>query len=146
VRKERLTHAPAAHGSATSDASLRADSASLGARQRGSTFVHPSTDGSIVQQSAHGHCHADVVGMSHLDRVLAHVLDRDREASLRFDALRTLLLALGFSERIRGSHHIFAATGVREILNLQQEGRDAKQYQVRQVRRVVLRYNLKLRG
>ena len=56
------------------------------------------------------------------------------------------LLALGFSERIRGSHHVFGRPGVPDVLNLQRDGRDAKAYQVRQVRRVVISYNLKLRG
>jgi predicted RNA binding protein YcfA (HicA-like mRNA interferase family) len=53
-----------------------------------------------------------------------------------------LLLRLGFDERIRGSHHIFTKEGVEEILNLQPKGRQAKPYQVRQVRRIVLKYHL----
>ncbi len=84
--------------------------------------------------------------MSHLDALFARVRDGHGDASIRFDALRTLLVALGFSERVRGSHHIFGRTGVREILNLQRDGRDAKDYQVRQVRRAILKYNLTLRG
>ena len=49
---------------------------------------------------------------------------------------------LGFQERIRGSHHIFRKQGVRELINLQKEGNKAKVYQVRQVRRIILRYGL----
>ena len=56
--------------------------------------------------------------MSHLDALFARVRDGHGDASIRFDALRTLLDALGFLERIRGSHHIFRRAGVREILNL----------------------------
>jgi predicted RNA binding protein YcfA (HicA-like mRNA interferase family) len=48
-----------------------------------------------------------------------------------------LLDHLGFAERIRGSHHIFVKEGVRDMINLQKEGRMAKPYQVRQVRTVV---------
>lgn len=84
--------------------------------------------------------------MSRLDALFAHVRDGHGDASIRFDALRTLLRALGFSERIRGSHHIFGQPGVHDILNLQRDGRNAKDYQVRQVRRAILKYNLKLRG
>jgi len=84
--------------------------------------------------------------MSHLDALFATVRDGHADASIRFDALRTLLGALGFSERIRGSHHIFSKASVREMLNLQRDGRNAKDYQVRQVRRAILKYNLTLRG
>ena len=49
---------------------------------------------------------------------------------------------LGFDERSRGSHHIFRKQGVRELINLQREGSKAKVYQVRQVRQVILRYEL----
>ena len=84
--------------------------------------------------------------MSHLDALFAKVRDGHGDASVRFDALRALLDALGFSERIRGSHHIFGRAGVHEILNLQRDGRNAKDYQVRQVRRAILKYNLTLRG
>jgi hypothetical protein len=49
---------------------------------------------------------------------------------------------LGFEERIRGSHHLFRKTGVEEKINLQREGSQAKVYQVRQVRGVIIKYNL----
>ena len=49
---------------------------------------------------------------------------------------------LGFTERIRGSHHIFRREGVRELINLQRDGSQAKPYQVRQVRQVILRNHL----
>jgi NAD(P)-dependent dehydrogenase (short-subunit alcohol dehydrogenase family) len=57
-----------------------------------------------------------------------------------------LLRRLRFDERIRGSHHIFTKEGVEEILNLQPQGRQAKPYQVKQVRAVLLRYRLGGRG
>jgi hypothetical protein len=52
------------------------------------------------------------------------------------------LTHLGFSERVRGGHHVFTRDAVEEILNLQPRGRLAKPYQVKQVREVVLRYRL----
>jgi len=65
-------------------------------------------------------------------------------ASKRCEATvcRQLLRRLGFAERIRGSRHIFTKEGVEEILNLQPKGRQAKPYQLRQVRRVILKYRL----
>lgn len=61
-----------------------------------------------------------------------------------FDDLRALLQALGFSQRVRGSHHVFVRAGVDEILNLQRDGRQAKPYQVRQVRSLLIKYHLQL--
>jgi hypothetical protein len=66
----------------------------------------------------------------------------ESDANIDFDALRHLLEWLGFEERVRGSHHVFRKRGVRELINLQQEGSKAKVYQVRQVRRVILRHGL----
>ena len=64
------------------------------------------------------------------------------DANIRFDELCQLLRHLGFSERIRGSHHIFATRAIPEILNLQPKGSLAKSYQVKQVRRVIVRHKL----
>jgi hypothetical protein len=50
--------------------------------------------------------------------------------------------AVGFEERIRGSHHIFTRDGIEEILNLQPRRSRAKPYQVKQVRNVIVRYRL----
>jgi hypothetical protein len=62
-----------------------------------------------------------------------------------FADLVRLVLALGFREvGGRGSHRIFARTGVSELLNLQEERGQAKRYQVRQVATLVRRYNLGL--
>ena len=44
--------------------------------------------------------------------------------------------------RVRGSHHIFRKAGVEEKINLQREGSEAKPYQVRQGRAVILKYRL----
>jgi hypothetical protein len=56
--------------------------------------------------------------------------------------LRSLLESLGFSERIRGDHHIFTRPGVWEIINIQPLGSLSKAYQVKQVREVIVRYRL----
>ncbi len=61
---------------------------------------------------------------------------------MRFNDLRSLLIRLGFDERIRGSHHLFVKKGVEELINLQREGKNAKPYQVRQVRAILKRYRL----
>ena len=62
--------------------------------------------------------------------------------NIAFAELCGLLRNLGFDERVRGDHHIFSKAGVAEILNLQPERAQAKPYQVKQVRNVILRYQL----
>ena len=80
--------------------------------------------------------------MAKRDTLLAQVLSGTADVSVPFDGLRRLLQRLGFDERIRGSHHIFTKSGVEEILNLQPKGRNAKAYQVKQVRLVIVKYRL----
>ncbi len=80
--------------------------------------------------------------MTRHEALLARILSGTADASIPFNDLRRLLGRLGFQERIRGSHHIFARHGVEEILNLQPKGRKAKPYQVKQVRAVIVKYRL----
>jgi len=53
------------------------------------------------------------------------------------------LLEFGFDERIKGSHHIYTKDGIETMLNLQKDGDMAKGYQVKQVRKMILNYNLR---
>ena len=75
-------------------------------------------------------------------KLIERVLSGRSDANINFNDLLSLLRSLNFDERIRGSHHIFTREGVEEILNLQPAGAKAKVYQVRQVRRVMLKYRL----
>jgi hypothetical protein len=76
------------------------------------------------------------------EKLVADVLGGRADANIDFDDLRSLLLSFGFDERTRGSHHLFRKSGVEERINLQRDGRNAKPYQVKQVRAVILKYNL----
>ncbi len=80
--------------------------------------------------------------MSKYDKLLFQILRGTSDANVSFDDLRHLLKAMGFEERIRGSHHMFRRAGIVEKINLQREGSKAKIYQVRQVRAVILKYKL----
>lgn len=75
-------------------------------------------------------------------KVLRRVLSGTSDANLGFDDLCHLLTSLGFEMRVRGSHHIFRRARIEEKLNLQREGHQAKPYQVKQVRNVILKYGL----
>jgi hypothetical protein len=84
-------------------------------------------------------CHVE---LSKRDKIFGQVLSGRADANIRFDDLRALLLSCGFSERTRGSHHVFSKSGIEEQVNLQRDGAKAKPYQVKQVRAVILRYDL----
>jgi len=59
--------------------------------------------------------------------------------------MRNLVEALGFERRrVSGSHHIYAHPDIPELINLQDARGQAKPYQVRQILRLVERYDLKL--
>ncbi|HZK76963.1 MAG TPA: type II toxin-antitoxin system HicA family toxin [Candidatus Kapabacteria bacterium] len=78
--------------------------------------------------------------MTNYKELLAQVLSGRSDANIRYDELCHLLSRLGFSDRMRGSHHIFAKPGVDGQINLQPHGRMAKKYQVKQVRKVLTDY------
>ena len=70
---------------------------------------------------------------------------RAAPGNLRFRDMKGLLEALGFRlARVAGSHHIFTHPALPELVNLQEVGGKCKPYQVRQVLRLVDRYNLSI--
>jgi predicted RNA binding protein YcfA (HicA-like mRNA interferase family) len=81
--------------------------------------------------------------MGKYEKLLEQILLGNSDANVDFDELCQLLLRLGFETRVRRSHHIFRKQGVEERVNLQRDGNKAKVYQIRQVRSVILRYNLR---
>lgn len=65
---------------------------------------------------------------------------------LSFTEARALAVAAGFVlDRINGSHHIYAKTGVVEIIDLQPRGNKAKEYQVEQVLALIKKYNIEIK-
>ncbi|RJQ53348.1 MAG: type II toxin-antitoxin system HicA family toxin [Nitrospiraceae bacterium] len=82
--------------------------------------------------------------MGKYDKLLLKILRGASDADISFSELCHLLKKFGFNERIRGDHHIFTRDGIEEILNLQPKGSKAKQYQVKQVRNLMVKYKLQL--
>jgi len=80
--------------------------------------------------------------MGKYDKLFVSILSGRSDHSIRFTELTHLLLAMGFNERIKGDHYIYYRQDIEEILNLQPKGSQAKAYQVRQVRNVILKYRL----
>ena len=65
--------------------------------------------------------------------------------NVAFSDAQRLATALGFREtRTESSHHIYLHPDVPELLNLQDVRSEAKPYQLRQLLRLIERYNLTL--
>jgi hypothetical protein len=80
--------------------------------------------------------------MSKYEKTLFQVLRGAADQNISFLDLCGLLDHLGFKKRIKGGHHIYFREDIEEILNLQPKKSKAKSYQVKQVRNIILKYNL----
>ena len=69
--------------------------------------------------------------MGKYSKLRESILMGNADGNIEFSALCQLLVRLGFSERIKGGHHIFTRDDVAEIINLQSKGSQAKSYQVK---------------
>ena len=79
------------------------------------------------------------------ERKLLIRLARGSVANVDFSDLCVLVEALGFElRRVSGSHHVFAHPPIAELINVQSVRGQAKPYQVRQLVRLVERYDLHL--
>ena len=78
--------------------------------------------------------------MSRFVKLLLAVMRGTSDANLAFDDLCYVLRHLGFTERVKGDHHIFSHPDIEEIVNVQPRDGKAKPYQVKQVRNIILKY------
>lgn len=76
------------------------------------------------------------------EKLLLKILSGSSDANIHFEDLCNLLKDFGFEMRVRGSHHVFRKEGVAENINLQHDGNNAKPYQVKQVRNILVKYKL----
>lgn len=83
--------------------------------------------------------------MGRFEKLMNKILSGRSDSNLKFSELCNLLLNLGFTLRTKGSHCIFFKKDVDEIINLQEKGGLSKPYQVKQVRDIILKYNLNIK-
>jgi len=80
--------------------------------------------------------------MTKFEKIISELASGKKDKNFNFEALCNILETLGFDNRIKGSHHIYFKKGIIETINLQPDGSKAKSYQVKQVRNLLLKYNL----
>ena len=79
--------------------------------------------------------------MSQIEKFIAKLLMGKSDNNIKFEDLCNLLVNIGFEMRIKGSHHIFRKEGIPTMLNLQKDGDLAKNYQIKQVRKLLVEFN-----
>ena len=63
--------------------------------------------------------------------------------SLTFSEAQLILKKLGFTlERVNGSHHIYTHPQLERPVNIQPVGKDAKPYQLKQIRDIIFELGL----
>lgn len=80
--------------------------------------------------------------MTRYEKILSSILNGTKDSNISFKDLQSVLEHLGFQCRIKGDHFIYTMDGVDEIINIQPIGSRAKPYQVKQVRNIILWYQL----
>ncbi len=80
--------------------------------------------------------------MSQREKLLFSVLSGVQDRNISFADLCSLLSYLGFDCRVKGDHFIYTKDGIDEIINIQPDHNQAKPYQVKQVREIILAYHL----
>lgn len=76
------------------------------------------------------------------EKFLLKILRGSSDKNIDFTQLCSLLLKLGFMQRVKGDHFIFTRSDIIEIINIQPAGKLAKAYQVKQIRNLILKYKL----
>jgi hypothetical protein len=80
--------------------------------------------------------------MSKINKLIVKILSGKSDRNIKFADLCNLLIYIGFELRTKGSHHIFRLSGLKRMLNLQKDGDLAKEYQVKQVRDLLVENKL----
>ena len=80
--------------------------------------------------------------MSQYEKLLLRILCGTQDSNITFSDLQKVLTILGYVVRIKGDHFIYTRDDIAEIINIQPKGNKAKPYQVKQVRNLILKYQL----
>jgi predicted RNA binding protein YcfA (HicA-like mRNA interferase family) len=83
--------------------------------------------------------------MSRAEKLTLKLLTGRSDRNFSFDDLCYILERAGFQLRAgSGSHRIYSKEGVVEIINVQPRNRQAKSYQVKQVREILVKYKIEV--
>lgn len=82
--------------------------------------------------------------MATLEKLMQSIMSGTQDRNIKFSDLQKILDVLGFQCRIKGDHFIYWKDGIEEIINIQPDGNKAKPYQVKQIRGIILKYQMEV--
>lgn len=80
-----------------------------------------------------------------LEKLLQSIMSGVQDRNIKFADLQKILDIIGFQCRVKGDHFIYWKEGVDEIINIQPDGNKAKPYQVKQIRNIILKYQMEVK-
>ena len=82
--------------------------------------------------------------MSTIEKLYLSIVSSTQDKNTKFRDLQKLLDILGFECRIKVDHFIYSYGNLRENINIQPDSNMAKPYQVRQIRKFLQKYQIRL--
>lgn len=83
--------------------------------------------------------------MATLEKLIQSIMSGVQDKSIKFADLRKILDIMAFQCRVKGDYFIYWKEGVDEIINIQPDGNKAKPYQVKQIRNIILKYQMEVK-
>lgn len=81
--------------------------------------------------------------MTSYNKLYDKIIKSENCNNIKFNEFKLFLEKTGFQlVRTRGDHHMYVFDGLDEIINIQPNGKNAKAYQIKQVRFIVNKYKL----
>ena len=82
--------------------------------------------------------------MATIEKLMQSIMSGTQDRNIKFTDLQKILDVLGFQCRIKGDYFIYWKDGIEEIINIQPDGNKAKPYQVKQIRGIILKYQMEV--
>ena len=82
--------------------------------------------------------------MATIEKLMQSIMSGTQDRNIKFTDLQKILDVLGFQCRIKGDHFIYWKDGIEEIIDIQPDGNKAKPYQVKQIRGIILKYQMEV--
>lgn len=83
--------------------------------------------------------------MATLEKLILSIMSGVQDKNIKFSDLQKILDIMGFQCRVKGDHFIYWKKGVDEIINIPPDGNKAKPYQVKQIRNIILKYQMEVK-
>ena len=76
-------------------------------------------------------------------KVYEAVVNGNSDNNIKYTDFQTLIVDLGFEpKRQKGSHTMYFNDSINEFMNIQKDANKAKNYQVEQLRNIIIKHNL----